>query len=113
MGLIDQRAAQVDSADLVILAHVETLRGQNLPATSSAIASLIGGATGGAISSRMARLAKLRLVEANLGPGVSWQLTQLGAEVMDREVIGWSPSKREQERRDAYLRSAIVGSMRS
>src|SRR4051812_23445460 len=98
MGLIDQRAAQVDAADLVILAHVETLRGQNLPATSSAVASLIGGARAEDITKRTFQLARLGLVEVEPLTYHGMQLTQLGAEVMDREVIGWSPSKREQER---------------
>ena len=103
MTLIDEAARKCDQADLAILAIVETIRDQREPATASAVASLIGGAPVSKVSQRLARLNHYGIVDVTLVGGRSWQLTPLGAELMMREMIGWSPSQREMRRRDYEL----------
>jgi len=111
MGLLDHATSHTDNADLIILAHVETIRDQLQPATPSAVASLIGGAPVRDIRQRLANLHHLDLI-AIAPEAYSWQLTLLGAELLRRELIGWSPSIREERRRDAELTSAAVSSRR-
>jgi RIO-like serine/threonine protein kinase len=109
MSLIDKAAAQLDAADLIILANVETIRDQQQPATANAVASLIGGARGEAIYYRLRKATSLGLLEPISLDLSRYQLTAMGAELLSREMIGWSPSNREQRRRDTQLRSAIAG----
>lgn len=116
MSLIDKAAAQLDAADLIILANVETLRDQQQPATASALASLIGGAGRRVISDRLAKLSRLKLIDPSMDGGManlSWSLTPMGAELLFREMPGWTPSPTEQIRRDAQLRSAGAGVWRA
>jgi G3E family GTPase len=108
MGLLDQAAKQTDQADLVILSHVETICDQHQPATASAVASLIGGAPVREISKRLVRLSLIGLVDLNQ-TATSWRLTQFGCEFLMRDLIGWSPSEREQRRRDQELLLAAAG----
>jgi RIO-like serine/threonine protein kinase len=112
MNLLDQAAKFTDQADLVILSHVETIRDQQQPATASAVASLIGGAPRNEISKRLARLARLGLIDASLVGDCSWQLSTMGAEFLQRELIGWSPSNRENRRRDSELYAAVINPSR-
>lgn len=109
MGLLDNASNHTDQADLVILNHVETYRDQKQPATPSAVASLIGGAPVAKIRDRLLRLAHYGLIDTTPS-GTSFQLTQLGCELLMRDLIGWSPSIREQRRRDLQLISAANGS---
>jgi hypothetical protein len=106
MSMLDRAAANTDQADLVILSHVETIRDQMQPATASAVASLIGGAPVREIGSRIVRLARMGLVEPS--PDVTWQLTEMGAELLRRELVGWSPSEREERRRWDELMEASL-----
>jgi repressor of nif and glnA expression len=108
MTLIDRAAALTDEADLIILANVETIRDQNQPATASAIASLIGGSPVLAILKRIHKMENMGLVEPHSVYGV-YQLTEMGCELLRRELVGWSPSAREQARRDKKLRRAFGG----
>jgi hypothetical protein len=105
MGLVDKAAATTDNADLIILANVETIRDQAQPATPSAVASLIGGAPVDEIAKRMLLLAKLGVLEMEEGPPKTYQLSEMGAELLRRELVGWSPSNREERRREASLLS--------
>lgn len=100
MGLLDHASMHTDKADLIILSHVETIRDQKQPATPSAVASLIGGAPVRDVSKRMQALWHLQLVELTTDNTDGVQLTELGAELLRRELIGWSPSIREERRRD-------------
>src|SRR4051812_49352104 len=103
MSMLDRAAANTDQADLVILSHVETIRDQMQPATASAVASLIGGAPRAEIFKRLERLHRFGTVESAGRPfplGIDgWQLTEMGAELLSRELIGWSPSEQEERRR--------------
>lgn len=101
MGLLDVAIANVDQADLVILNNVETIRDQIQPATPSAVASMIGGAPLGDIALRLEKLKYYGAVD-EMAPSC-YQLTHLGVELMMRELVGWSPSMREQRRRDHEL----------
>lgn len=111
MSLLDQRARETDQADLAILAVVETVRDQQQPATPSAVCALIGGAPYPAIAERLHRLAGLGLLEVDLGHVSLYWVSAMGAELCARELIGWSPSLREQRRRDSMLASAGAGAL--
>lgn len=111
MGLVDQAAARVDAADLIILANVETIRDQEQPATASAVASLIGGAPVMDVLKRLFKLEDLGAVDKTLTSG-SFQLTAMGEGLLRREMEGWSPSTREQQRRDDQLRFAAMRAIR-
>lgn len=100
MGLLTTVAARTDKADLLILANVETIRDQSQHATPSAVAALIGGAPELEIGRRMLNLHSLGCLER--GPG-AWQLSELGAELLRQELLGWSPSNREDRRREQEL----------
>lgn len=112
MGLLDEAAASTDQADLILLSHVETLREQYEPVTASTVASLIGGAPQQIILSRLHRLTQLGLLEPMPGRTTMFALSAMGAEFLCRELVGWSPSLREQRRRDAKLLSAVTGAYR-
>jgi hypothetical protein len=104
MNSVDYASAHTDQADLVILSHVETIRDQEQPATPSAVASLIGGAPLKEISRRLERLWQMGVVEpARLQAFDTYQLTEMGSELLRRDLPGWSPSLREDERRAAWL----------
>jgi hypothetical protein len=104
MGSVDYASAHTDQADLVILAHVETIRDQDQPATPSAVASLIGGAPLLEIARRLERLWQLGVVEpARLQAFDTYQLTEMGAELLRRDLVGWQPSEREDRRRWSWL----------
>lgn len=106
MGLIDRAIADTDIADLVILANVETKRDRMQEATPRAIAQMIGGAPERQITKRLDHLMFLGLVEELGAFRYRFQLTAMGAELLRREVEGWSPSRREEDRRENELRIA-------
>jgi aspartate 1-decarboxylase len=112
MGLLDQAARDVDQADLVILAHVETIRDQKKPATATSVATMIGGAPVRAVATRLLKLRSQQLTERSLDYYGSHQLTQMGCELLLRELVNWSPSMREQRRRDTTLSRAAAESYR-
>lgn len=112
MSLIDKAASQLDQADLIILANVETLRHQQQPATASALASLIGGARGKDIRTRVSKMVSLGLLKGAPSAYWSYRLSPMGAELLSREMPGWTPSPTEQRRRDRQLRSAMAGWLR-
>lgn len=103
MSLIDKAVSNSDKADLVILANVETIRDQEEPATASAVASLIGGAPVREVDRRLRKLVYYGALEADPSNNPSYYLSELGAELLRRELVGWSPSKREDRRREAAL----------
>lgn len=99
MGLIQDAIARTDQADLLILANVETIRDQVQPATASAVASLIGGAPVPELVRRLKRLHQLGALDVDHDQR-TWQLSEMGAELLRQELIGWSPSQREENRRE-------------
>jgi hypothetical protein len=112
MTLLSNASSNTDPADLAILAIVETIRDQKQPATASAVAALIGGAPEGEIAIRLHQLWSLQLLECP-PTHLSYQLTELGAELMRRDMIGWSPSAREENRRAIELQNIRDGVFRS
>jgi hypothetical protein len=108
MTLLDNASAQTDQADLIILSHVETIRDQLQPATPSAITTMIGGAPLREIARRLMRMHLMGLLEPCGGPDYCYQLTEMGAELLRRDLVGWSPSDREEERRWQALRAKSV-----
>lgn len=112
MSLLGSASSNTDQADLAILAIVETIRDQEQPATASAVASLIGGAPVLMVLKRLWKMNDLGLVEMMVEPG-SFQLTELGCELMRRDMVGWTPSLREEARRQLELRVARDGLLRS
>jgi len=112
MKLIDRAAALTDQADLVIISNVETLRDQSQPVTATAVASLIGGAPVGEMDRRLRRLTTLGLLEVDPGRTPLYWVSAFGVELCRRELIGWSPSQREESRRDLALRRAVEGKLR-
>lgn len=113
MGMIDHASANTDQADLVILNNVETIKDQMQPATASAVASLIGGAPVNEVYRRLVRLKALQILELDGTYAASFQLTELGVELMRREFHGWSPSEREDRRRAEKLARARANGWRS
>jgi hypothetical protein len=111
MNSVDYASAHTDQADLVILSHVETFRDQQQPATPSAVASLIGGAPVRQISQRLARLHNLGLVESDY-PVTTYQVTEMGVELLRRDLLGWTPSEREETRRWMAIAHKVNGSSR-
>jgi len=103
MSLLNNAAAKTDNADLVILANVETIRDQSQPATASAVASLIGGAPVREVAKRLHHLAHLGCLEGVPHQDAAYALSELGAELLRRDLIGWSPSKREDRRREMEM----------
>jgi hypothetical protein len=114
MGLLDSAAGHTDKADLIICSIIETIRDQKQPATPSAVASLIGGAPVRDVRRRMIDMTRQWILEVDLLPSGKngAQLTSLGEELLRRELVGWSPSKREARRREATLASASAGAYR-
>lgn len=114
MTLIDRAAALTDEADLIIMANVETLRDQLDPATASAVAALIGGAPEREMARRLQRLYHLGVLDqvAHSSSVVGYQLNEMGCELLMRELIEWSPSAREQGRRDVQLSLAAARGLR-
>ena len=116
MGLVDNASKNTDQADMAILMMIETVRDQKQPATASAVASLIGGAPVGDVGYRLRKMRHLGLVEefqaSNLDLPTFW-LTEMGVELLRRDVEGWSPSPREEQRRADQLRRANQGLWRS
>jgi hypothetical protein len=102
MGLLANAAARTDQADLLLLANVETIRDQQQPATPSAVAALIGGAPVLDVYKRLERLMAYGCLE-RIPTG--YQLSEMGAELLRQELVGWSPSSREDRRREAELLS--------
>jgi hypothetical protein len=102
MGLLNVAAASTDKADLLILANVETIRDQQQPSSATAVAALIGGAPALEVYKRMERLRALGCLERSAG---GYQLPELGAELLRQELVGWSPSTREDRRRERELMS--------
>jgi hypothetical protein len=107
MALIDQAAAQIDEADLIILALVESLRGRDLEANASKVHTSIGGAPYPEIRRRLIHLHMLGLLESAV-EGI-YMLSPMGAELLAWQIEGWIPVGTEQRRRDAQLASAITG----
>lgn len=103
MGLLNRAVAHTDAADLIILANVETIRDQEQPATPSAVAALIGGAPVDEIAKRMLLLAKLGCLELQATPPKTYSVSEMGAELLRVELEGWSPSTRENRRRESQL----------
>jgi hypothetical protein len=103
MTMLDDAARKTDQADLVILSHVETLRDQREPVTAASPAALIGGAPVREMQRRMTRLAQLGLLEVEPGLTPFYWLSAFGAELLRRELIGWTPSEREEQRRDREM----------
>lgn len=107
MTLLDERAAQVEPADLLIMAMVETIHARDKHCVPESIHALIGGLTVAEAAKRLRRLAQLGLLEEEMaGIGLYW-VSVMGAELLAREMPGWSPTEREVIRRDNYLRSAM------
>jgi hypothetical protein len=113
MTLLDERAAQVEPADLLIMAMVESVHASDRQCVPASIHVLIGGLPVAEAAKRLHRLSQLGLLDEELsgGLGLYW-VSPMGAELLDREMPGWSPSVREQERRDLQLRSAVTGALR-
>jgi len=103
MSLLDKATANSDKADLIILSNVETIRDQGEPATASAVAALIGGAPVREIDRRLRKLVYYGCLEADPSNNPNYYVSELGAELLRRELVGWSPSKREDRRREAAL----------
>lgn len=112
MSLLDQRARETDQADLAVMAVVETVRDARQPATPSAVRALIGGAPYRDVTERLHRLWGLGLLEVEPGAVSLYWVSAMGAELCMRELIGWTPSLREQRRRDDQLASAGGGGLR-
>lgn len=114
MTLLDERAGQVEAADLLIMAMVEAAVAANKFCIPESIHVLIGGLSVDEAARRLHRLAQLDLLEEQSNSPVStYNVSPLGAELLDRELPGWSPSEREQRRRDSFLRSAAAGGFRT
>jgi hypothetical protein len=111
MALLDQRSKQTDQADLAVMAMVETIQDQKQPATASAVASLIGGAPVRGVALRLYRLFELGLLDELEVEPARYRVTAMGAELLARDLRGWTPSIHEQQRRDAQMLSANVGAL--
>jgi hypothetical protein len=107
MTMLDEAARNTDEADLVILANVEVICDQKQPATASAVASLIGGAPVAEVQKRLTRLTHYGVVQIELGNPHKFWLSLMGVELLQREIEGWSPSVREQRRRDEELTAVL------
>src|SRR4051812_25162195 len=104
MNLLDQAASRTDNADLVILAVVESLRDRDKKAVTSAVARQIRGAPFAAVAIRMEHMRHLQLLDKP--DGLSYALTLMGEELLRREMSGWTPSARENRRRESVARAA-------
>src|SRR3954469_15993295 len=91
MGLLDQAIANNDVADLIILANVETKRDRMQHATPRALADMIGGAPERDIAKRLDKMMFLGLLDEIGAFRYRFQLTPMGAELLRRELEGWSP----------------------
>lgn len=116
MSLLDQARARVDYRDLTCMILVEKLRHDRIPATAATIAAHIRGAPIRDVDLVLSRLADevevLDRVHYVREPTVrGYAVNPLGAELLDVEVLGWTPSEAEQIRRDRDLRSARVGAL--
>lgn len=109
MTLLDERAAQVEAADLLIMAMVESVHAAGKQCVPASIHVLIGGLAEREAAKRLHRLAQLGLLDEQMaGVGLYW-VSPMGAELLNREMPGWAPSESEQRRRDAQLLSASTG----
>jgi hypothetical protein len=105
MTLLDEVAAKVESADLVILSLVESIRGRQQSATNLAIAAQIRGAPPRKIAWHLSRMVYLGLAQEEHG---NHSLTMMGAELLARNLRGWTPSPSEQRRRDHQAHRAAT-----
>src|SRR4051794_29898275 len=111
MALLDHRSRHTDQADLAVMAMVETVQDQKQPATATAVAALIGGAPVRAVAMRLYRLFELGLLDELSTDPAQYRVSAMGAELLARDLRGWTPSTREQQRRDAQTLSATVGAL--
>jgi hypothetical protein len=114
MTLLDERAAQVEPADLLIMAMVESVHAAGKQCLPQSISHLIGGLPASESARRLHRLAQLGLLDEELSGGLGlYRVSPMGAELLSREMPGWAPSVKEQRRRDDQLRSAVAGALRT
>jgi hypothetical protein len=74
MTLLDERAAQVEPADLLIMAMVESVHASNRQCVPASIHVLIGGLPVAEAAKRLHRLSQLGLLDEELsgGLGLYW-----------------------------------------
>jgi hypothetical protein len=113
LSLLDQASKKTDAADMVLMSIAETVSSQAGHANATKVASFIRGAKPIDVQKRLAKLHVLGLLELVDHKAMTYRLTTMGAELMCRDVFGWSPSPSEQARRDRDLREKASNPFRS
>lgn len=108
--LLDFARHNTDQRDIVVLATVERFRHACMESTPTAVAKTIRGASTERVAPVMVRLMhEIKALEIVADRGrLEYAVSPLGAELLTADVEGWTPSPREQARRDASLRSAAA-----
>lgn len=120
MSVFSVARAQCDAQSLIILMLVEKLRHGGEPAHATAIASHIKGAPIADVDRVLDRLTWEvgvldRVLYRDPDSGrmpKAYRVNPLGAEVLNAEVEGWTPSELEQSARDSQMASAQAGRTR-
>jgi hypothetical protein len=112
MSKIREARAAMDVADYVVAAMVESKRtseGVNGYANPVTIAALIGGATRDDIRLRLRKMKRLGVLEMSCVEP-TYQVTNLGCQLLLEDVGSFEPTKKEVERRDRELAEAVTRS---
>lgn len=107
--LASQAAAQMDYRDTLVLILLERFNHEGVTRPNAlAVMSHIKGAPSVGVVALLNKLKRLDAIELLPEPGntTDYYVTELGSEVLQREVEGWEPSSRENKRREMYSRMA-------
>lgn len=120
MSALREACRNCDAKDLILMMLVEKLRHSGQEAHATAVASQIRGAPIFDVDKVLLRLVNevgvldIVVYRDNLTGRKprAYAVSPLGAEVLDNEIEGWTPSELEQSRRDMLMASAQAGRMR-
>lgn len=104
MSQVDDVIGQIDILELVLMVVIENIREGRAEADPAAIQELVPSAPYVDLCQRLEQLVDLGALDRT---DLSYRVTLLGVEVLDREIDGFEPGRREQDRRDYELLNKI------
>ena len=104
MGQIDSLCRRVSVADLTLMVLVEDFSGSGRGATPGTLSAAINGAPIDSVRRLLDQLVASGAL--NRAGNNTYEVTPLGAEVLERSVQDWEPEPSQHERREAELARA-------
>lgn len=99
--LASEASAQLDQLDLTVMILIENFNNYGVVrANALSIMSHIGGAGARDVDALLSKLKRLKVIEDHHEFKDDVVITDLGNEVLVRDVQGWQPGTREIARRD-------------